>query len=81
MDKPLPPLSDQAKQLKLGTYIHYKNIEVKLLAIARHSETLEELAVYQHVDDGNYWVRPLKMFSEEVEVNGELRPRFKFLHG
>ena len=47
--------------------------------MARHSETLEELVVYQHLDDLNWWVRPLKMFLENVEVDGKLVPRFKLV--
>jgi hypothetical protein len=42
-----PPLSEEATQLKLGVYEHYKGFRMELIGIARHSETLEELAVYR----------------------------------
>ena len=66
--------------LKLGEYEHYKGKRYKVIGIAKHSETLEELVVYQKLyDDLSLWVRPKKMFAEEVEVNGKKIPRFKFI--
>lgn len=63
--------------LKLGKYRHYKGKEYEVIGIAKHSETLEESVVYRALY-GNYdlWVRPLKMFTEEVEVEGKRVPRF-----
>lgn len=67
-------------EIKLGKYLHYKGKEYEVLGVARHSETLEELVVYQLLyDDYSWWVRPLKMFLENVEVNGQTVPRFKFI--
>lgn len=68
--------------LKLGKYKHYKGKEYEVVGIARHSETLEELVVYKalYQNNGeNLWVRPLKMFLEEVEIEGKKMPRFEFL--
>jgi hypothetical protein len=68
--------------LKTGKYKHYKGKEYEVIGIARHSETLEELVVYRalyQVDGENLWVRPLKMFLEEVEIEGKKMPRFEFL--
>lgn len=66
--------------LKLGKYRHYKGNEYEVVGIAKHSETLEELVVYQALY-GNHdlWVRPLKMFIEEVEVEGEKISRFEYI--
>ncbi len=63
--------------LKLGKYKHYKGKEYDVIGVARHRETLEELVVYRALY-GNHalWVRPLKIFLEEVEVNGKKTPRF-----
>jgi hypothetical protein len=48
-----------------------------VIGIAKHSETLEDLVVYRALyDDRQLWVRPLKMFLEEVEVNDQKIPRF-----
>lgn len=65
--------------IKPGTYQHYKGTLVKVLFTARHSETLEEMVVYIHLEDGQEWVRPLKMFQEKVTVDGKKVPRFKFV--
>lgn len=63
--------------LKLGKYRHYKGKEYEVFGIAKHSETLEELVVYQALyDDKQMWVRPLKMFLEEVEMNSNRILRF-----
>lgn len=61
-------------------YKHYKNKPYKYLGEVRHSETLEELVLYEtrYVNDlGTVWVRPKKMFFEEVQIDGVLQPRFK----
>ena len=63
--------------IELGKYKHFKGGEYEVIALAKHSETLEGMVVYHHIpDDGGVWVRPLKMFLEEVEVNGKKISRF-----
>jgi hypothetical protein len=65
--------------LKTGIYTHYKGNEYKVIGCARHSETDEQLVVYQPMyGEGGLWVRPKDMFMEEVEIEGMKRPRFKF---
>jgi hypothetical protein len=60
-----------------GKYRHYKGNEYQIIAFAKHSETLEDTVVYQDLSDGEkVWVRPRKMFEEEVEVGGTMVPRF-----
>jgi hypothetical protein len=68
--------------IKPGRYKHYKGKLYEVLGTARHSETLEELIVYKALyrpEGENIWVRPAKMFTEEVEINGIKKPRFEFL--
>jgi cyclomaltodextrinase / maltogenic alpha-amylase / neopullulanase len=63
---------------KLGIYEHYKGKRYEVLGLAKHTETLEELVAYKNLsDDSEFWVRPLKMFLEDVKVNGKIVPRFK----
>ena len=63
-----------------GIYQHYKGNYYVVIDIARHSETLEDMAVYRHCyGDFSLWVRPLSMFLEQVELNGEKIPRFRFI--
>lgn len=60
-----------------GLYQHFKGFRYKVLNIARHSETLEELVVYQALyGEGGIWVRPLSMFLENVTRDGQTQPRF-----
>ena len=66
--------------IPLGRYRHYKNKYYELIGIATHSETEEKLAVYRPLyGDRALWVRPLGMFLETVEVNGEIVPRFFYV--
>lgn len=72
-------LSLVAQSIKPGIYEHFKGGRYKVLGVARHSETLEELVLYEHLDDQTLWVRPLAMFLEEVDKDGYKGPRFKFI--
>ena len=67
------------RNLKIGKkYRHFKGKEYLVLHIAKHSETLEELVVYQALyGEEGIWVRPPDMFLEEVEVDGKLVNRFE----
>lgn len=59
---------------------HYKDKPYKYIGIAKHSETLEEMVVYETCyenAEGRVWVRPKKMFFDSVEVNGKFTRRFK----
>lgn len=68
------------KELKLGKYRHFKGNEYEVICLAKDSENLNDLVVYKALyGDGQVWVRPLKMFLEQVEVNGEKVDRFAFI--
>jgi hypothetical protein len=77
-------MNDQPIKVK-GYYMHYKNKPYKLLGIVRHSETLEEMILYRPLykskDFGKKteWVRPKEMFFENVTVDGQEVPRFRFV--
>ncbi len=65
-------------KITTGRYRHYKGNEYTVVGTARHSETLEELVVYrQEYGEYGLWVRPQKMFSETVKVDGREVPRFQ----
>ena len=61
---------------KFGRCQHYKGSFYEVIGVAHHNETLEELVVYRkpykHKEYGenSLWVRPKKMFMENVVVNG-----------
>ena len=69
--------------MKLGKYKHYKGGLYEVLAVAHHSETLEEMVVYKALYEcrnfgkGSIWVRPKKMILENVIVDGKEIPRFE----
>ncbi|MEK6908751.1 MAG: DUF1653 domain-containing protein [Nanoarchaeota archaeon] len=71
--------------MKLGRYKHYKGNFYEVIALAKHSETLEELVVYKALYDskdfGNnaVWVRPIKMFEESLDFEGKIVKRFTFI--
>lgn len=71
--------------IKQGKYKHYKGNFYKVIGTVRHSETLEELVLYKALYDSpdfgkdQLWVRPLKMFTENVVVDGKELPRFAFV--
>lgn len=76
--EPIPPLSHLAKSIVVGSlYEHYKGLRYKILAVGRHSESLEEFVVYEALyGDLDIWVRPLSLFTENVIYNEQIRPRF-----
>lgn len=58
-------------------YRHFKGKDYRVLYVARHSETLEEMVVYQQLyGEMGIWVRPLEMFLETVEHGGKQVYRF-----
>lgn len=70
----LPPLPAEPKP---GLYRHYKGNDYRVISLARHSETLEPVVVYQALyGERGLWVRPAGMFVETVEVGGRTVPRF-----
>jgi hypothetical protein len=58
-------------------YEHYKGTKVKVLGECLHSETLESMVIYIHLEDGATWVRPKKMFLENIKVGNKKVERFK----
>ena len=61
-----------------GEYRHYKGPRYRVLFTAKHTETDEQLVVYQALyGEHGYWVRPFDMFCESVEVDGKTVPRFE----
>ena len=60
-----------------GLYRHYKGNDYRVVGLARHSETLEPVVVYQALyGERGLWVRPAAMFIERVEIDGKSVPRF-----
>ena len=80
MKEDLPPWSEAAKAVQPGIYEHFKGGRYRVLGVAHGSEHLEELVVYQHLDEAqNLWVRPVVMWSEAVDRDGYQGPRFRYI--
>ncbi len=73
---------ESMKELKAGVYLHYSGLIVMVLGVARHSETEERYIAYVPLavkEKPRITVRPYDMFFEEVEIEGQKKPRFKYI--
>ena len=67
-------------EIKLGKYRHFKGNEYRVIGMARHSETMEEMVVYQALyGEQGIWVRPAHMWNETVDRDGYCGPRFAYI--
>jgi hypothetical protein len=54
------------RKIEVGKkYRHFKGTIYEVIAIAKDSETLEDLVIYAH--DDKIWARPYEMFISEVD--------------
>lgn len=66
--------------IKLGQYQHYKGKKYIVIGVAKNSETLEDLVIYQaQYGKKQIWARPIKMFLEKIVIKNKKIPRFKFI--
>lgn len=67
------------REVKVGqTYRHFKGKICKVIAIAKHSETLEKMVIYTH--DHECWVRNYDEFISKVDKNKypDVRQEYRF---
>lgn len=68
------------QKIRLGRYRHFKGKEYRVLHLAKHSETMEPMVVYQALyGERGVWVRPARMWNETVLDNGVQTPRFSYI--
>lgn len=66
--------------IKCGRYRHFKGNEYRVIGIAKHSETLEDMVVYQALyGEQGLWVRPASMWTETVDREDYHGPRFIYI--
>ncbi|MBN1175139.1 DUF1653 domain-containing protein [Candidatus Woesearchaeota archaeon] len=71
--------------IKLGKYKHFKGDLIEVIAVGKHSETLEDMVVYKKLHatkdfpEGQVWVRPLSMFLEIITREGKTFKRFELV--
>lgn len=65
-------------------YKHFKGHIIKVLCIAKDSEDLKELVIYEHLDTKEIWAREKEMFLSKVDKqkypNVEQTYRFEIIH-
>lgn len=67
--------------IRPGIYRHYKGQFYRVVRVVTCSETLKPMVLYQALyDNYDFWVRPLEMFSGDVEIDGKLMKRFTFIN-
>lgn len=67
-------------EIKFVTYRHYKGNIYKVLHIAKHSETLEDMVIYQDVNaPDKIWARPATMWNDDIEIDGQTLKRFQLV--
>ncbi|MCP5369946.1 MAG: DUF1653 domain-containing protein [Rickettsiaceae bacterium] len=67
-------------KIKQGKYRHYKGNHYQVIGVGTHTETLEQVVLYQSLyGDYGLWVRPLEMFQQEIEHEGKVQQRFEFI--
>lgn len=64
-------------EISIGYYRHYKGDVYSVLGTAKHTETGEELVIYYLASGGQWYARPVEMFTDQVEIGGEMVPRFQ----
>ena len=69
------------EEVQIGkVYRHFKGNEYRVIGIAKHSETLEEMVVYQALyGEQAVWVRPVSMWSAYVKREEYEGPRFVYI--
>jgi hypothetical protein len=72
-------------EIKLGKYQHVKGQFYEVLGVGRHTETQEEMVVYRALysspefGTNALWVRPKRMFLENIVKDGKSVPRFQYI--
>ncbi|MGD9474528.1 MAG: DUF1653 domain-containing protein [Eubacteriaceae bacterium] len=65
-----------------GKYRHFKGKEYEVLGTAIHSETLEQMVIYKPLyGEGKIWVRPISMWDQVIEKDGQKLKRFTWIEG
>lgn len=68
------------QRIKKGLYRHFKGNYYELVGFAYHSEDMSCMVVYRALyGDREMWVRPVSMWEEYVERDGERYRRFEFV--
>lgn len=67
------------KDIKSGLYKHFKGYNYFVISTAIDSENEAPFVLYSPENEKKLWIRPLEMFSSEVETPDGKKPRFEYL--
>lgn len=71
-------------EIEKGTYRHSKKGHLyEVIGVALQTETDKPLVIYRPLYENEYelFARPYDMFIENIELNGEIKPRFEKIDG
>ena len=72
--------NDSDYKIRIGKYRHYKGNLYEVIAVGRHSESLEDMVVYRALyGDGGVWIRPAYMWLQMVSLPGGAVRRFEYV--
>ena len=74
---PAQPVSPEPDITIGARYRHFKGGEYEVTGFAKHSETGENMVIYQSLRGGEVWARPYDMFRETIWDNGKPIKRFE----
>ncbi len=73
------------QKIKIGKYKHFKGKEYQVIGVARHSEDLSELVIYQALYESEdfgkeaLWARPIEMFLGTKNIDEKEIKRFEYI--
>lgn len=70
------------KIIKMGVYRHFKGGEYRVIGVAKHSETLDSLVIYEALyenKESKLWARPCSDFMGYKIIDGKRIKRFKWI--
>jgi len=75
------PIGFRTYSVKSGQiYRHYKGNLYKVYAVAKHTETEQDLVIYKSImNTDQFWARPLDMFQSNVKIDGTNVKRFALM--
>lgn len=82
IDKNIEAEEAKNDSIKPGKYRHYKGGLYEVIAVGKHSETLEDMVIYRALyEGGRFWVRPAYMWSQTVKTENGIQKRFEYVEG